>query len=326
MAGFVEKGGDRDVLLISLGFEPIAKMSNKLMSVSEFHTLTLALEQHLQDEMLGFLSTPMPIGSRSFINKNMTQLPTLKSAIHCLNEFYALFNNGKKVFEIIEKSGQQELRLNMNGALQSSSPYFSQRMLLGSYKQLCWLVKSIITLEQIDFSCSLENGLSELQHVFGCNNIRQAKSCRLIFKEDVFEKAVVQGSEGAEIFSDNANLYTLLWPNLEALDLKIRLMIGQDISEGFPGFTEIASRMKVSTQTLSRWLHEQGTSYQTIKDDIRRETAMALLSNSKLSVKEIAFKLGFQESSAFSKAFKNWFSMTATCYRDKALLSEQVNE
>ena len=75
--------------------------------------------------------------------------------------------------------------------------------------------------------------------------------------------------------------------------------------------------MTLSPATLSRRLQEQGIHYQNIKDDIRRETAEALLMHSKLSIKDIAFRLGFQDSSAFSKTFKNWYSMTASEYRHK---------
>ncbi len=319
LAGFIHQGGNPDQLLAALGFSNLEEMSNQLINVSEFHTITQAIEQALGDEMLGFFSVPVPFGSREFINRQMTQLPSLGVAIDSLNRFYALFNNGHSLFEVITCNGRQGLQLSPQRGLQSSSAYFMQRMLLTAYKQLCWLAKTKIGLVQVEFACSLENGIKALQHVFACDAIQQSDHCRLIFSEAIVDKAAVQSSEGAELFSDKASFYTLLWPNLDILDIKIRLMIGKDIANGFPKFDDIAQRLQISPQTLSRRLHEEGTSYQSIKDDIRRETALALLSHSKLSIKEIAFKLGFQESSAFSKSFKNWFGITASAYREQAL-------
>ncbi len=321
LSGYAHQGGKPDQLLASLGFNSLKEMSNQLINVSEFHIITQAIEQALSDEMLGFFNIPVPFGSREFINRQMTQLPNLGMAIDALNRFYALFNNGHSLFEIITRDGLQGLQLNPQQGLQASSAYFKQRMLLTGYKQLCWLAKTKIGLQQVEFACSLEHGIKALQHVFACDAIEQSDQSRLIFSEPFVDKAVVQSSEGAELFSDKASFYTLLWPNLDVLDIKIRLMIGKDISSGFPKFDEIAKRLQISPQTLSRRLHDEGTSYQSIKDDIRRETALALLSHSKLSIKEIAFKLGFQESSAFSKTFKNWFGISASAYREQVISS-----
>lgn len=319
LAGYAEQGGKPDQLLASLGFANLKEMSNQLINVSEFHTITQAIEQALNDEMLGFFNMPVPFGSREFINHQMTQLSNLGMAIDALNRFYALFNNRHSLFAIIASDGHQGLQLTPQAGLQSSSAYFKQRMLLTAYKQLCWLAKTKIGLEKVEFTCSLQHGIKALQHVFACDAIEQSDHSRLIFSETIVDKAIVQSSEGAELFSDRASFYTLLWPNLDVLDIKIRVMIGKDISRGFPKFDEIAQRLQISPQTLSRRLHDEGTSYQSIKDDIRRETALALLSHSKLSIKEIAFKLGFQESSAFSKTFKNWFGLSASAYREKVV-------
>ncbi|BFM17450.1 hypothetical protein R50073_36330 [Maricurvus nonylphenolicus] len=322
MEGFISQGGSPDQLLASLGFPPLNQLSNQLISVSEFNLITQAIEQALEDEMLGFFNTPAPFGSRSFINRTLTLLPNLQIATDTLNDFYALHNHGHYLFEPIDIDGQQGLQLNPQPGLQQGSSYFCQRMLLTSYKKLCWLAKTKIGLDRVEFAFPVDKSQTELQLVFGCSHIHQTQHCRLIFSETVFDKAVVQESDGAELFADKESFYTLLWPNLDTLEIKIRLMIGKDISQGFPKFDTIAEQLQISPQTLSRRLQEEGTSYQTIKDNIRRETAIALLTHSKLSVKEIAFTLGFQESSAFSKTFKNWFGMTASQYRQQSLVTD----
>lgn len=326
MAGFVSQGGKPDRLLASLGFPPLREMSNKLISVSEFSLITQAVEQALEDEMLGFFSIPVPFGSRSFINRTLTLLPSLQIALDTLNNFYALYNNGQTPFERINIDERQGLQLNPQSKLQQDSSYFCEHMLLTSYKKLCWLAKTKLELDRVEFPFNVDNSQTELQLVFGCSRIQQSQHCRLVFSEAVFDNAVVQASEGAELFADRESFYTLLWPNLDTLEIQIRLLIGKDISQGFPKFNTIAQQLKISPQTLSRRLHSESTSYQTIKDNIRRETALALLGHSKLSVKEIAFRLGFQESSAFSKTFKNWFGMTASQYRQQSMTAHYVRK
>lgn len=315
--GFVEHGRDADELLRSVGFGAVAQMPNRLFSVSEFNVITLAIQDALEDEMLGFMPLAMPKGSMAFLNRSLTQLPTLDLAFRHLNDFFGLFNQQQKVFSI--KDDGKTLELHLQTELQNKSPYYIQRMLLGTYKQLSWLAKAKIDLKEVAFNFSIDDVRSEFQYVFGCENIIESDRCYITFEEDFLAKPIVQATEGADVFSEYVNFYTLLWPNLEAIDLKIRMLIGPDISKGFPSIASLAERLEVSPQTLSRWLNDHGTNYQAIKDDIRRDAAVSLLRNNKISVKEIAFKVGFQESSAFSKAFKHWFGMAPSTYREEVL-------
>ena len=67
--------------------------------------------------------------------------------------------------------------------------------------------------------------------------------------------------------------------------------------------------------TLRRRLRTEGVSYQTIKDRVRLEIAVAYLKDSRRSVLDIAIELGFSEGSAFTRAFKHWTSLSPGKYR-----------
>lgn len=72
-----------------------------------------------------------------------------------------------------------------------------------------------------------------------------------------------------------------------------------------PTLETVAKRVGVSARTLRRHLEQHGHTLRAIIDDLRRERADALL-DAGMSVKEIAFALGFSEPSAFSRAYKRW--------------------
>jgi AraC-like DNA-binding protein len=317
LAGLEHQGIDAQALLHQLGFDALADRQ-PLLSVAQFSVLSQAIEDALQDEMLGFFIAPMPKGSLFFINKTMTQLPTLQEALGALNAFYGLFNEGQDIFKI-DAAPNTRITLAFHSDLQGQSPYYMQRLLLATYKQLCWLVKSKIPLKGVTFCCDIQDSVSELQFVFGCDDIYEGEVCKLEFDHGILTTPIIQATQGAELFSQKANFYTLLWPSLETLEVKIRLLIGEDISKGFPSLEALAKRMAISPATLSRRLKQQGIHYQNIKDDIRRETMEALLLHSKLSIKDIAFRLGFLDSSAFSKTFKAWYGMTASQFRQQHL-------
>jgi AraC-like DNA-binding protein len=62
----------------------------------------------------------------------------------------------------------------------------------------------------------------------------------------------------------------------------------------------------MAAATVRRRLQEEGESYQSIKDQLRRDLAISYLSDSGRSVVDIALELGFAEPSAFHRAFKKW--------------------
>jgi AraC-like DNA-binding protein len=68
---------------------------------------------------------------------------------------------------------------------------------------------------------------------------------------------------------------------------------------------KIAHQLGISARTLRRHLEQEGTSLRALVDDVRRERADELL-EAGTPVKEIAFVLGFSETSAFSRAYKRW--------------------
>ena len=90
----------------------------------------------------------------------------------------------------------------------------------------------------------------------------------------------------------------------------------------YTGSENIAERLRVSPRTLRRKLAEEGFTFQEAKNLARERRAKFLLANSKASLTDIAFELGYSELSAFSRAFRGWVGETPQSYREsiKSLL------
>ncbi|MEX3613877.1 MAG: AraC family transcriptional regulator, partial [Burkholderia gladioli] len=61
------------------------------------------------------------------------------------------------------------------------------------------------------------------------------------------------------------------------------------------------------------------TSFSTIKDALRYETACAALADSALTVADVATAAGFAEPSAFYRAFRGWSGLSPAAYREHEL-------
>ena len=83
----------------------------------------------------------------------------------------------------------------------------------------------------------------------------------------------------------------------------------------YPNLTEMAAGLYMSNRTLVRKLKAQGTSYQMLLDDVRQELAIWYLRQTDLSVEAIAERLGYRDTSNFSRTCKRWFGLTPRAIR-----------
>jgi AraC-like DNA-binding protein len=71
----------------------------------------------------------------------------------------------------------------------------------------------------------------------------------------------------------------------------------------------------VSERTLKRRLREEGTSFRTLLAEARKAMAQDLLADGRLTVADVAARLGFGDASSFSQAFKRWHGVAPDIYR-----------
>jgi len=100
-----------------------------------------------------------------------------------------------------------------------------------------------------------------------------------------------------------------------SLDRLIRIHVSKSLSEGVPSISAVAKHFGMSGRTLQRRLSDQGYSYQTMIDELRRQLARRLLKQTNYSLAEVAFMTGFSEQSAFNRAFKRWEGQTPRSFR-----------
>lgn len=68
----------------------------------------------------------------------------------------------------------------------------------------------------------------------------------------------------------------------------------------------VATKLRLSRQTLFRRLKAEGVTFEKVLDQLRHKLALRYLRERKFSVKETAYLVGFSEPAAFSRAFKRW--------------------
>jgi len=98
--------------------------------------------------------------------------------------------------------------------------------------------------------------------------------------------------------------------NRASRETPFRLMVERQIEPllgaGPIRVEEVARALGYSRQTLYRRLKAEGTTFEDVLNGLRRRLALRLIRNEGLPVKEAAWRLGYSDPAAFSRAFKRW--------------------
>jgi AraC-like DNA-binding protein len=73
---------------------------------------------------------------------------------------------------------------------------------------------------------------------------------------------------------------------------------------------QVARLLSMHRRTLNRRLKAEGTTFRELLDEVRFEAACRMLDTARIPITEIAFSLGYAETSAFSRAFRRWSGAT----------------
>lgn len=105
-------------------------------------------------------------------------------------------------------------------------------------------------------------------------------------------------------------------PGRRAIRDRLRAILIEQLPRGEPSQERAAEALHLSARSLQRRLADEGTSYKTLLDDIRRELALSYLRQAQHSISEITYLLGFSDTSSFTHAFRRWTGEAPSRWRD----------
>lgn len=105
----------------------------------------------------------------------------------------------------------------------------------------------------------------------------------------------------------------------KTISLAVQRFVVRDLREGGPTPESVARALHMSPRTLSRRLACEGTTFNVLVEDVRKERAFELLRDPKIPLTEVAFLLGFSHVESFYRAFKRWTGTTPLLHRNALL-------
>lgn len=84
----------------------------------------------------------------------------------------------------------------------------------------------------------------------------------------------------------------------------------------YPNIEQVAERMALSARTLRRRLRDEGWSYQQLVEQWRQQKALEYLLNTRLTVQQVGYVLGYSDPANFGRAFRQWFGKSPRRFRE----------
>lgn len=315
---YEEYGRDPAAALAQAQITPaMLRQPDARITSAQMEAVSGAAMRELDDEALGWFSRRLPWGSYGMLCRASITSPDLGVALKRWCRHHALLTD--------------DVRLGLSVQGDTATLSIEEHRRLGALREFClvtllrnvhgfssWFIDSRIALREVTFPFEAPPHESVYP---------------LMFPGPVYFKAPRAGFSfdarylALPLKRDERALHTMLQRALPLIVLPYRRdrLLVQRVREllrtqpAEVGNAEALARaLYVSTRTLHRQLHEEDSSLQQLKDEVRREQAMDQLRRTARPVKQVAQAVGFGNEKSFARAFKQWTGVSPSEFRRRS--------
>lgn len=183
-------------------------------------------------------------------------------------------------------------------------------------KYIRMIFKPDYCFKQIDIGWDVPDGHREkYQNLFGCKVRFNTPRTTIYFEPTDMQLPLP--SANPELAQQNDNMVIEFMARMDVVDFsdRVHTKLAELLPTGHYSRENVAKSMNMSVSAFRNRLEKEGTSYQDILEQVRGQLSKSYLQRSELSICEVAYSLGFSDSSNFSRSFKRWYGFSPKAYR-----------
>jgi AraC-like DNA-binding protein len=148
----------------------------------------------------------------------------------------------------------------------------------------------------------------EYERVFHCKLIKRSGGCTIELNRSYWEEPVLTSNyELQQIFLQKLRSEQVNKAETSvSYQIKILDYLMKNSYLGILSLEDVAANFNMTPRSLQRRLQSESVTFQQLADSVRKSLALHYLESGKYQLKEISHILGYNELSAFSRAFKRW--------------------
>ncbi|MFI8826239.1 AraC family transcriptional regulator [Streptomyces sp. NPDC053431] len=295
-----------------------------------FGRLVGTLWRTLDDELIGFGEAPSRFGTFATMADLVVRgSRDLREGLHRGQAFYGLFPAGPR-FRLVEPAAEEEaegaggefaddearVEFDVSG-YDDPVRFGAETTVVVAQRFAGWLIGRRLGLRRVEFGYPEPPHAREYALLFRVPCVFGAPRTAVVFGRADLDAPVRRDAAALHALLRRVTLDVLVCrDDPGTATTRVRRLIAAALPAGpVPSPEEVAHRLAVSPQTLRRRLAAEGTSYRRLRDQVRRDHAIAALTRGSLSIEGLSRNLGFSEPSAFHRAFRRWTGSTPRAYQ-----------
>ncbi len=246
----------------------------------------------------------------------------LRDILTLLERYLPLYFAGVQ-FRYAVKHTTLDVSFDIDARLDPLQP-FSHELIAGVMKRFTSYFHQVPDLLQLDFAHRSANALHYYESYFGCPVRFGADTNRLTLSTEhlhappTMAEAATKARLDAKLEQQRQQLRQELsqQQTQETCAQKISRLWLQALTEGEAlSLEQLAQQLNTTSRTLERRLAEEGTRFSQVIHGLRLTRAQHLLKHSHAPIAAIAGEVGFQDSNAFTRFFRQALQQTPSEYR-----------
>ncbi|MGW3545952.1 AraC family transcriptional regulator [Nocardia niigatensis] len=240
-------------------------------------------------------------------------------ALHCVEPAFAF---GRLSFE--ESGGEGRLRFDDQGLPEDLRAFLAERVMAGVQVISRELFTVGVPLRRLSFRHAAPADIARYRSVFGVEPDFGAARIELAFDAAHLDVALPEANEWARSMCEQMCRDLLARRHVRTgVAGAVRNLLVRNPGV-IPDQSAVAAEMFVSARTLSRRLHEEGTSFRALLEEVRQALSEELLNRTDMTTEQVAGRLGYAEAASFIRAFRRWQGCPPQEYRARGRIPELV--
>jgi AraC-like DNA-binding protein len=317
LSAAVDAGYPVDRWLLGAGVDPAnVKVTDSAVTADQYIDIYRLAMQGMHDEGLGFFRRPMRPGCYAMVMHSMMDASTTEHAMHRLAHGFSLLLDDAQ-FECGRHGDEVALRLHLPAQPRRERDYVHEFMVRICLHSLVWLQGGRLRARRIDFGMVEPPHAAEYRTVFP-GAVAFGQPCSAIFfSAEELSRPLGRDAGALRDFLLQAPGHVVLPRRTDrTMASRVRRHLQRERPH-WPDLPAVADAMHMSVSSLQRRLAADGTSFQALRNELRRDLALVRLTGSMVPLAELAHELGFEDTAAFQRAFKGWTGIAPGTYRDR---------